>query len=112
MNENNEDMGKNINKLLALLKKIIAQENSQSHPNSKSPIPPDLQNLLKDNKNVQVNLCMFAFLPVHPEDLEEMEGVYEETMSLDMDETKDKDSLSMEINDQDVDFLKKHGLKF
>jgi hypothetical protein len=110
MNEN-EDMSKNINKLLALLKKMLAQDPNQA--NSKGHIPQDLQNLLKDNKNVQVNLCLFAFLPMHLEDLEDMEGVYEETMSLDMEnEPRGKDSLSMEINEHDMEFLRKNGLTF
>ena len=63
MNEN-EDLGKNISQLLNLLRRMMAQEGGNTNsPNSKGQIPPEIQQLLKDNKNVQVNLCVFTFLP-------------------------------------------------
>ncbi len=110
MNEN-EDMSKNINKLLTLLKQMLAQEGGAT--GIKGSIPPEFQNFLKDNKNFQVNLCVLAFLPIAADYLDEIENVYEETMSLDADSSgQEKSSLSMEITDQDLEFLKKNGISF
>lgn len=115
MNENN-DMQQNIQKLLQLMKQILLQEgnNPQFKQGLPSGFPADLKDFLKDQKNVQLNMCVFAFLPIEAQDYEDMEGVCEEVMSCDLDEGHSSSSanLSMEMTTQDFDFLKKNGIKF
>jgi len=87
MNEN-EELGKNIKRLLALLKKILS-----------------------DSKNVQLNLCMLAFMPFQPEDFEDLEDTFDSVMDGDK-EMAERESLAFEITSDDKDFLKKYGIKF
>lgn len=107
MNEN-EELGKNIKRLLALLKKMMTQDGGQFKGN----VPPELQQILSDNKNVNLNLCILAFLPLHPDEFDDMEDALVDSM---MDEEKafsEKESLHFEITADDKDFLKKYGIKF
>jgi hypothetical protein len=110
----NEDLGKHISKLLSLLRQIMSQEGGNSQGLSgKGQIPPELQQILKENKNVQVNLCVFAFLPFSADDLDDLEGMDEDGYSDENDtERAEADLLSMEISDLDKDFLKQNGLQF
>ena len=107
MNEN-EDLSKNIKKLLALLKKMMTQDGGQL----KGGVPPELQQILSDSKNVNLNLCILAFLPLHPDEFDDMEDALVDGM---MDEEKafaERESLNFEITADDKDFLKKYGIKF
>jgi len=108
MNEH-DDIAKNIKRLLALLKKMMAQEGASSNM-MQGQVPPELQQMLKNQKNVNLNLCVFAFLPIHPEELEELEDEFLE--GLDADGAAEKDQLSEEITESDVDFLKQNGIKY
>jgi hypothetical protein len=105
-----EELGKNIKKLLALLRKMMTQEGGSGAP-MKGNLPPELQQILSDNKNIQLNLCVLAFLPLDPAEFDDMEdalqGVWEDGK-----DPLDKDALSFEITSSDKDFLKKYGIKF
>jgi hypothetical protein len=103
-----EELAKSIKKLLALLRNIMKQGGSSSH----SPFPPELQNMLNDSaKNIQLNLCMFTFLPIDPVDLEDFQDVLEGQLHGESG-LCDAGSLSFEITPSDIDFLKEHGIKF
>ena len=109
MNEN-EDLGKNIAQLLNLLRRMMTQEGGGAQPlGSKGQIPPEIQQLLKDNKNIQVNLCVFTFLPFSLDELDDVDDDYEESYEGDAESV---DMLSMDITDNDKDFLKQNGLQF
>ena len=103
-----EELGKNIKKLLAILKRIMSQDGGGAF---KGNLPPELQQILTDNKNIQLNLCVFAFLPFGMDDMEDMEDAFD--LLDDENDSQGKDpSLAYEITPSDVDFLKKYGIKF
>lgn len=99
MKESNE-FGKNIHELLNLLKKILKSQKMGS---------TDLSSLL-DKNNINLNLCFFTFLPLSEEEFADFEAELEDYL-YEEDDEQEKD-LKFEINNTDLDFLKKHGLKF
>jgi hypothetical protein len=103
----NEDLSRNLNKLLAILKKMMAQQGAQG-----KNLPPEIQQLFSDPKNIQLNLCFFSFLPVSPDALDELEDALQESLVPHQEEEGEEDLLNFEITASDVDFLKKNGIKF
>ena|SRR3989338_175706 len=103
MNHNN-DMDGDIRKLLALLKKIL-----KNHPQGSEYVSK-----LMDQKSFDLNLCFFTFVPMSPEDLMEFEEMYEEYMSHFDKPLSYRDDIKIEfkLNSEDVNFLKKHGIRF
>lgn len=91
------DFSENISELMKLLKKILKSQKGESQ---------DLAGLL-DKKNINLNLCFFTFLPVTPEELDDFEVELQNDIELD-----DEEAFSLELNNMDLDFLKKNGLKF
>ncbi len=98
--KDSNDFGKSINELLNLLKKILK---SQKIGNS------DLSSLL-DQKNVNLNLCFFTFLPLTEEEFADFEYSLEEYFS--GEDFLESGDLKFEVTKNDLDFLKKNGLKF
>ena len=95
------DFEQNINQLVHLLKKIMS-----SHPQAGQM--PELQTLFK-NQGINLNLCFFTFLPMGPEDLDELEEIYEKFF---MEGDKKGEELSTDLNPSDLEFLKKYGIRF
>lgn len=94
------EYGKDIHDLLRILKKILKSQKQG---------PVDLSSVIGD-KNVNLNLCFFTFLPLTEEELEEFEselGQYLEDGGVPV-----AKELKFEITKKDLDFLKQHGLKF
>jgi hypothetical protein len=98
--DSNEDFTKNIGKLLALLQQMLKEQKIDNKELNK----------FFGKKNVNVNLCFFTFMPFS---LDEWQGM-EELMDEDMEGAgfPASESLTFELNKDDKDFLKKHGIKF
>ncbi|HLD56447.1 MAG TPA: hypothetical protein VJA00_02390 [Candidatus Omnitrophota bacterium] len=102
-----DGMDSDIRKLLNLLKKIL-----RNHPHGSEEVAKFL-----DQKSFNLNLCFLTFVPMSPEDLADFEDLYEEWAARSEERL---DSLSpygdakveFKLNSDDVDFLRKHGIKF
>lgn len=99
MKDSNE-FGKDIHELMRLLKKILKSEKVGNG---------DLSSLL-ESKNVNLNLCFFTFLPLTEDEFADFEDSLEEFLA--KESFSDGGDLEFEINKNDLDFLKKYGLKF
>lgn len=99
MKESSE-FGKNMEELLRLLKKILKSQ-------KKGEI--DLSEIL-DQKNVNLNLCFFTFLPLSEDELSEFETELED--ALQGEDLRESEGLEFKINKNDLEFLRKNGLKF
>ena len=102
-----DDMSSDIKKLLNLLKKIL-----RNHPHGSE----EVANFL-DQKSFNLNLCFLTFVPMNPEDLAEFEDLYEEWMARSeegVDSLLPQGDVKVEfkLNSEDLDFLKKNGIKF
>lgn|SRR3989338_8075055 len=102
-----DGMDSDIRKLLNLLKKIL-----RNHPHGSEEVAKFL-----DQKSFNLNLCFLTFVPMSPEDLADFEDLYEEWMArseegLDAFSARGDAKVEFKLNSDDVDFLRKHGIKF
>ena len=103
-----DEFERNMAKLLTLLKKII-----KSNPTD-MPSGGDLSQLLgrKLDDSVVLNVCFFNFLPVTPEEMDELEQAYADAVSEGSEEGETEGAADFNWNQSDVDFLKRHGMRF
>ena len=102
--EGDKDFEKNMVQLVNLLKKMMKNLPNQGG----SP----LKQFQTKDANINMNICIFSFLPMTPEELDEWEDLYDQYMS-GMDPHSDSHAeLTMDLNASDLDFLKKHGIRF
>lgn len=101
---NHDNLEGDIRKLLALLKKIL-----MNHPQGSDYVAKFL-----DQKSMDLNLCFLTIFPMIPEDLAEFEEMYREMMSPSEDSVSERKGAKIEfkLNPEDVDFLKKNGIRF
>ena len=99
-----DEFDKDMVQLLNLLKKIL-----KSHPQS-----AQFSNLLspKQIDKINLNLCFFNFLGMSPEDLEEFEEAYSEFLEQDSTANAHAEPVDFGWNQNDIDFLKRHGMSF
>ncbi len=103
------DMDGDIKKLLTLLKKIL-----KNHPQGSDQISKFLDHKSDPTKTFNLNLCFFTFIPMSPEELMELEEMYDEYLN-EVDESggrRDELKLEFKLNTDDLDFLRKNGIKF
>jgi hypothetical protein len=105
-----DDFAQNIAKLLTMLKGMVK---------NKSIYNAKLSEFLGKQfgkSDVNVNLCFFTFMPMPFDEMEEDE--IEEFMESHVanfehgQENFSATDLNFELNSQDIEFLKRHGLKF
>ena len=53
----------------------------------------------------------FTFLPIGPEDLDEIDGIYDQYLA-EEERAENKPSLSADLNASDREFLRRHGIRF
>ena len=102
------DMDGDIKKLLTLLKKIL-----KNHPQGFDQIAK-LMDQKNDQKSFNLNLCFFTFVPMSPEELMEFEEMYDDYLN-EVEGSisrRDDHKLEFELNTDDIDFLKKNGIRF
>jgi hypothetical protein len=98
------NMDPDFEKLLQLLKKIL-----RKHPQTAEQIAK-----LGSNKGFNLNICFLTFLPMTPDELEELSEMYEEQLRKTEEShaaTGDAD-MEFRLTNEDMDFLKKNGLEF
>ena len=100
--ERDREFDQNMNQLIWLLKKIL--KTIPTHPQGDFP---HFASPSKDG-NIQLNLCFFTFLPIGPEDMDELEEIYDQYFFQD----EKGEDLSGELNAADRDFLRRNGIRF
>jgi len=95
----------NMKQLMQLLKKIMGQYPQEGKS------PAEVMKFLKDikGKSSDVNIFFLNMAPFSPEDLDEMEELFESGA---MQEHARLGELKCELNDDDQVFLKQHGIRF
>lgn len=99
-----KDFDQNMNQLVHLLKKIIT-----GLPMGPNPNPQTLNPKGKSDSGIHVNFCFFNFLPITDEEIEEMDAMYDQFLA--QEEGKAAE-FSPELNGSDMDFLRRHGIRF
>lgn len=104
-NNSGDEFGKHVSKLLQLLKKMLKSQNVDND---------DLKKIFDDAvKDGTINLNMFlTFMPISPDDFDEFTAEFDEFMEEDLVQENDKGELIFELDSNDQDFLKQHGIKF
>ena len=105
--DSHEEFNKNMQKLMMLLEKIIRSQKDQNGR--------ELGEIFSNRKNVNVNLCIFTFLPIAPEDMDDLEEIFDELhMGEEEAGARSSESLELkfELDSRDVDFLRKNGIRF
>ena len=97
------DPDNTITELLQLLRKMIASQFKNGTG------LPDIFSSPQKNQNINLNVCLFSFFPMMPEELDELEAIYEDLEGIQEDSAE---SLSSELTSSDFDFLRRHGIKF
>lgn len=99
--ENPKDFEHNINHLISLLRKII-----RNIPQAKGPFSK-MQDSGKD-ASMNINFCFFTFLPLPPDDWDEIEDIYDQYLA----QEENSEDLSLDLNNADMEFLRRNGIKF
>ena len=90
----------NMNQLVRLLQKLL-----KNLPGK----PPFPQFQGKPGEaGMNLNVCFFNFLPVSPEEFEALEEAYEQAV---FPEDRNEE-LSRELSPSDMEFLRRHGIRF
>lgn len=100
------DSDNNITQLFQLLRKILG---SQFKGGSGLPDLFSSQPKNQGNPGINLNICFFPFFPMTPEEMDELEAMYEDLEGSADDSEED---LSNELTSSDFDFLRRHGIKF
>lgn len=102
--DENKDFDQNMNHLIYLLKKMI--KGLPHFPQGAMPKFPKS----KDGE-INVNFCFFTFLPVSSDDLEEIDEIYDQYLA-EEERAENKADLSGDLNASDLEFLRRHGIRF
>lgn len=99
-----DPMEDDVRKLLALLKKIL-----KNHPQGSDQMAKFL-----DQKGFNLNLSFLTFMPMTPEAMAEFEEAYEEFMHRgeESGSRREESKIEFKLNTEDLDFLKKNGIRF
>jgi len=97
------DSDNNITQLLQLLRKIIGSQFKNGAG------LPDIFSSPQKNQSINLNVCLFSFFPMTPDELDELEAMYDD---LEVSEEDSAGDLSSELTSSDFDFLRRHGIKF
>ena len=97
--EKDREFDHTLTQLIGLLKKLLKNiPQGGSFPS------------LSAEKEGTVNLNLFlTFLPLAPEEMDEFEEIYEQYF---FQEDRPVEELSSELNPSDMDFLRRHGIRF
>jgi hypothetical protein len=101
-----EDFGKNMNKLLNLLRKIMKHQKFDN-----DELKTMFQDIAKDKNSINFNV-FFALMPMSPEEMEDLNVEFEELFEDEGYRDPIDADLTFELSSRDEEFLKKHGIKF
>ena len=97
--DKDREFDQSMSQLLTLLKKLL-----KNIPKSGPFSAPS------SDKDQAVNLNLFfTFFPLAAEELDELEEIYDHYF---FQENKTSEDLSSDLNQSDLDFLKRHGIQF
>jgi hypothetical protein len=101
--DSNQDFYQNMNQLMELLKKMIHH----------LPVPPqkEFRNPSAKDANMNVQFCFFNFLPVTPDEMEELEDLYEQALNPHEDRFVARD-FKGDLSLADLEFLRRHGIRY
>lgn len=104
MNPENE-FEHNMKQLMKLLKKIMMQYPLQGKS------PEEIMKTLRDakDKSPDVNIFFLNLSPLSPEEFEELEEMFENGFANDPSRSGE---MNCELNSEDQEFLKRHGIRF
>lgn len=94
------DFESSVYQLIQLLKKILKTYPDQMKSSKFKP--------LLSEQGLNVNFFLFNILPLSEEEWDELEEIYERFMN----EDASIEDLEMDLNAEDLDFLRKHGIRF
>ncbi len=98
--DKNKEFENNMNQLVRILKKLLKNIPGQApFPNFQAP---------SGDGSVHLNLCFFSFFPISAEELDEFEEAWEQAYYPD----EKGEDLSPELTPSDVEFLRRHGIRF
>ena len=101
MDSQDKNFDQNMLHLVELLRKIISQI-----PTRSSLETPKFHS--KDS-NITMNFCFFNFLPMSPEDMDELEEIYDSFMR----ESEDSGfEMKSELTSADLEFLRRNGIRY
>ncbi len=103
--ERDKEFDQNLNQLLGLLKKMLKNlpmPGGLSSASSHSPLPSP------GKDGINLNLCFFTFLPLAPEDFDELDEIYDQHLA----EEKYSEEIPLDLNPADLDFLRRNGIRF
>ena len=98
--EKDKEFESNMNQLVRLLKKLLKN----------LPGRPPLSHFQgkPEDGGMSLNVCFFNFLPMTPEEFEAFEEAYEQAIF-----PEDRsEELSRELTASDLEFLRRHGIRF
>lgn len=101
--EPEKEFEKNMAQLIKLLKKLMASQFRGGGPIKDFPMGT------KAGQGVNINFCFLSFFPMSPEELDDLEDLYEQYLS---EEDKSAGDLSPDLTASDLDFLRKNGIRF
>ncbi len=111
--EPRDEFNQNMEKLFFLLQKMLKTPKEPSASSDNGGL--DLNKLLNStDKQINLNLCFFAFLPISGDEMDDFEDSFEDYLfgsEVNSKETAEAE-LKFELNSTDRDFLKNHGIQF
>lgn len=95
------DFNQDMKKFIQMLKKLL-----KNHPvQDKIRDPQESQS----SSDVNMNIFIFPLIPLTPEEMDELEEVYD---PYGFDEDKSAEELSANLTESDLDFLRRYGIRF
>ena len=95
------DFNKDMKKFIQLIKKLLKNNPAQDKLK-------ESQDKFSDG-GVNINVFIFPLIPLTPEEMDELEEIYD---YFSPDDEKSGEDLSSDLTESDRDFLKNHGIRF
>lgn len=96
--EKDREFDQNMTQLIGLLKKLLKSVPQGGFPS------------FSKEKEAGINFnIFFTFLPLAPEEMDEFEEIYDQYLYQD---ERPAEELSSELNQADLDFLRRNGIRF
>ncbi len=102
--EKNGEFEEHMSQLMQILKSLLKNLPHQgAFPGANFP------GLDPEKNNVHLNICIFAFLPISPEEYEEYEDLHDQAAQA---EEGESGAHPQEWTPSDLEFLRRHGIRF
>jgi len=95
------EFDRSMKQLIHLLKKLVRNYPDQDQVEK-------MRSIFKE-EGINVNFCFFNFFPVNEEEMDELEEICDQYLS---DESKKPEDLAPYLSMDDVEFLRRHGIRY